>query len=166
MVLLAIAHFILAFFAEVCLKWLEDINWFEFIGFQSFVVDFLIFKKFRKWFPSLAPSESLYKKIDNETKHSTRWLPNPLAAYRTSKETRHRNGSTVSSPLNQTTNELNGKGSPPESGVWTQSQTSANSLVIRDNDVLHTENHQKSPIIWCNHYIELVLGLSKWFFGH
>ena len=94
--------------------------------------------------PALAPSESLYKKIDNETKQSTRWLPNPLASF--ASKSRHRNGTTLSSPSNHTV-ELNGKGSPPESGVWTQSQTSAASLVIRDNDVLRSEPQQKSPII-------------------
>lgn len=115
------------------------------LPFQSFIVDFLIFKKLRKWMPSLAPSESLYKKIDNETKQSTRWLPNPLASF--ASKGRHRNGTTLSSPLSHTVNELNSKGSPPESGVWTQSQTSAASLVIRDNDVLRSEPQQKPPII-------------------
>ena len=96
--------------------------------------------------PSVVPSESLYKKIDNETKLSTRWLPNPLAAYRTTKDANHMNGSTIVSTNNHLTeNEM--KGSPPESGVWTQSQASANSLVLRDNDISHTDNHQKSPII-------------------
>ncbi|CAG2164446.1 unnamed protein product [Oppiella nova] len=126
MVLLAIAHFILAFFAE------------------SFIVDYLVFKKLRKWFPSLVPSESLYKKIDNETKLSTRWLPNPLASYA---KPHRRNGSTVSSSTNHTPNDIISKSSPPESGVWTQSQASSVSPIMRDNDVLRSDTHRKPPII-------------------
>ncbi|XP_054165291.1 polyamine-transporting ATPase 13A3-like isoform X2 [Oppia nitens] len=122
MVLLAVAHFILAFFAE------------------SFIVDFLVFKKLRKWFPSLSPSESLYKEIDNETKHNTRWLPNPLAAYN---KPHRRNGSTFSSSINQNAgSELLGKSSPPESGVWTQSQASSVSpIVLRGSQMKHELNN-------------------------
>ncbi|CAG2108240.1 unnamed protein product, partial [Medioppia subpectinata] len=140
MVLLSIAHFILAFFAELdveaiplnfrVLMVLLSIAHFILAFFaESFIVDYLVFKKFRKWFPALVPSESLFKKIDNETKRSTRWLPNPLASYA---KPHRRNGSTLSSSTNQMGTDVISKSSPPESGVWTQSQASGHSTSPSD----------------------------------
>ncbi len=104
----------------------------------------MVFKKFKKWFPSLTPSESLYKKIDNETKRNTRWLPNALNVYNIPKETSHQNGSLLSSP--NLTNDTISKSSPPESGIWT-SQASSNSPILKENDVSKSEAQQNRPVI-------------------
>jgi hypothetical protein len=103
----------------------------------------LIFKKFKNWFPSLTPSESLYKKIDNETKSNTRWLPNSLNVYNMPKERGHQNGSFSSPNL---TNDTISKSSPPESGIWT-SQASSNSPILRENDALKSETQQNRPVV-------------------
>nr|XP_027204749.1 probable cation-transporting ATPase 13A3 [Dermatophagoides pteronyssinus]XP_027204751.1 probable cation-transporting ATPase 13A3 [Dermatophagoides pteronyssinus] len=60
MILLALAHFILAIFLEVI------------------VVDYFLFKKSSHWFKSLnksSESSSLYKTLDKETNKNTLWLP-------------------------------------------------------------------------------------------
>ncbi|KAI2797592.1 hypothetical protein BLOT_014126 [Blomia tropicalis] len=59
MVILALAHFFLAILCE------------------TFIVDYVLFKKFQQWFPQLMQDDLPYERIEKETRNNTLWLPNP-----------------------------------------------------------------------------------------
>ena len=44
---------------------------------QTFIVDFILFKKFKEWFSFLSPDNLPYENIEKETRNNTLWLPNP-----------------------------------------------------------------------------------------
>jgi len=77
MVLLALAHFFLAVLFEVSNKTLPFVLLFYFTLLQTFIVDYILFKKFNDWFPTLTQDDLPYENIEKETRNNTLWLPNP-----------------------------------------------------------------------------------------